>query len=40
MPHAQPNSSASTQRLPAVHSVTIWVLGALKKAAAALWRAA
>lgn len=40
MPHAQPNRPESANRLPAVHSASTWVLGAIKKAAVALWRAA
>jgi hypothetical protein len=40
MPHAQPNQPETAQRLPAMRSASIWVLGTLKKAAVALWRAA
>jgi hypothetical protein len=40
MPHAQPNRPESPHPIPAVRNASTWVLGTLKKAAVALWRAA
>jgi hypothetical protein len=40
MPHAQPKHPETAQRLQAVRIASTWVLGTLKKAAVALWRAA